>query len=263
MSLWSSDSYAADRPPAPKVRSQRGTAEQQCFSVVEEFEKLPIVAALLSSTGPLAVVGVSQRSRRKNRYKSAPLALCGACTHMHALTLRAEEAEEFDGRRAGSPEPVRDAGVELGRLTRSQQKVVLAENNPQLAAQDVQPLVALVHLQVRFLAGATRGDDQLVRLQPARTAGEWQHRHPVAGKGLCVDAWIAGRRCADQLIERDLVGLGERQEQLEVRPALSRLEPRERADRDTRRSREIGQGHVALLAQGAQPRPNRGQDLVK
>src|SRR5712672_697776 len=45
---------------------------------------------------------------------SAPLALCGACTHMHALTLRAEEAEEFDGRRAGSPEPVRDAGVELG-----------------------------------------------------------------------------------------------------------------------------------------------------
>src|ERR1700704_4052603 len=109
---------------------------------------------------------------------------------MHALTLRAEEAEEFDGRCAGSPEPVRDAGVELGRLTRSQQKVVLAENNPQLAAQDVQPLVALVHLQMRLLARATRGDNHLVRLQPARTAGEWQHRHPVAGKGLCVDAWI-------------------------------------------------------------------------
>ena len=112
-------------------------ANSNVSSAAEEFEKLPIVAALLSSTGPFAVVGLSQRSRRENRYKSAPLALCGACTHMHALTLRAEEAEEFDGRCAGSPEPVRDAGVELGRLTRSQQKVVLAENNPQLAAQDV------------------------------------------------------------------------------------------------------------------------------
>ena len=83
---------------------------------------------------------------------------------------------------------------------------------------------------------------------------------PLRVKGC---ALIDGRRCADQLIERDLVGLGERQEQLEVRPALSRLEPRERADRDTRRNREIGQGHVALLAQGAQPRPDRGEDLIK
>jgi len=64
-------------------------------------------------------------------------------------------------------------------------------------------------------------------------------------------AWMRGshgRRCADQLIERDPVGLGERQEQLEVRPALPGLQPRERTGRDARRCREVGQGHVALLA---------------
>jgi hypothetical protein len=36
-------------------------ANSNVSSAAEEFEKLPIVAALLSSTGPLAVVGVSLR----------------------------------------------------------------------------------------------------------------------------------------------------------------------------------------------------------
>jgi hypothetical protein len=36
-------------------------ANSNALSVAEEFEKLPIAAALLSSTGPLAVVDVSLR----------------------------------------------------------------------------------------------------------------------------------------------------------------------------------------------------------
>ena len=35
---------------------------------------------------------------------------------MHALALRAEQAEQFDGPGPGGAEPVRNPGVELGRL---------------------------------------------------------------------------------------------------------------------------------------------------
>lgn len=89
---------------------------------------------------------------------------------MHSLSLRTEQAEQLDGLRAGSVEPMRQAGVELGCLARLQHEVVLAEHEPQPAAQDVQPLIALMHLQVGFLPGASRGDDKLLRLQPAGSA---------------------------------------------------------------------------------------------
>ena len=82
----------------------------------------------------------------------APSALWGvrarACAHPAGRTGSGARRA-----RRGAAEPVRNARVELGRLARAQHQVVLAEHEPQLAAEDVQPLVALVHLQVGFAGG--------------------------------------------------------------------------------------------------------------
>src|SRR6202022_4531419 len=71
----------------------------------------------------------------------APLFLCRACADMHAFALRAEQREEFDGLRAGAVEPMRHSRVELGHLARSQHQVVLAKHQPQLATEDIEPLI--------------------------------------------------------------------------------------------------------------------------
>lgn len=63
------------------------------------------------------------------------------------FSLPAEETEEFDGFRARSAEPVRNAGVEFGRLARCEHQILLTENEAQPSVEDVQPFVALVCLR--------------------------------------------------------------------------------------------------------------------
>ena len=60
-----------------------------------------------------------------------------------------EQAEQLDGLVASPVEPVRHARVEFGGLTGVKHQVVRAKHQPKLAAQDVQPFVALVRLMVR------------------------------------------------------------------------------------------------------------------
>jgi hypothetical protein len=72
---------------------------------------------------------------------------------MHALPLGAEQYEELDGLRPGAVEPVRCRVSNSAASPARSTKVVLAEHQPQLAAQDVQPLIALMHLQVRLAPG--------------------------------------------------------------------------------------------------------------
>jgi len=48
-----------------------------------------------------------------------------------AFALRAEQAEELDRPAVHRPEPVRRAGVELGRFARREHEVVFAEDEPQ------------------------------------------------------------------------------------------------------------------------------------
>jgi hypothetical protein len=70
---------------------------------------------------------------------------------------------------------------------------------------------------------------------------------------------VPGRRRVDQFVERDLVGAGQRQEQLQGRLAAARLEPGQRADRDAGRLGQLGQGGAPTLAQRSQPRADRRQ----
>jgi len=61
-----------------------------------------------------------------------------------ALALRTEDAEELHGTLVGVAEPVRQVGVELGDLSLGEDEVPVAEDHPQPAVQDVEPVVALV-----------------------------------------------------------------------------------------------------------------------
>ena len=60
------------------------------------------------------------------------------------------------GRRRAA-EPVRDLGVELGDLAGPEHQVLVAEDEPDVAGQDVDPLVAVVgaRLGVTLLVGMT------------------------------------------------------------------------------------------------------------
>src|SRR4029079_19347507 len=65
--------------------------------------------------------------------------------------------ENLDGLVVGRAEPVRKLRVELSNLTGAHRDVVLSEDEPHLAAQDVQPFVAAVDAQLGL---ALLGRDQ-------------------------------------------------------------------------------------------------------
>ena len=63
----------------------------------------------------------------------------------------------------------------------------------------------------------------------------------------------AGRRGVDQLVQRDAVDPGQRQQQLQGRPAPAGLQPGQRAHRDAGRLDDLGERRAPLAAQRAQP----------
>jgi hypothetical protein len=65
-----------------------------------------------------------------------------------ALALWPEQAEDL-GRTSGrAAEPVRHSGVELDHLAGPEYEVAVAEDQPEPTGEDVEPLVALVCLQL-------------------------------------------------------------------------------------------------------------------
>jgi hypothetical protein len=64
---------------------------------------------------------------------------------------------------------------------------------------------------------------------------------------------------ADELVERHLVGLGDRQQQLEAGLALARFEPRQGALGDAGRGGQLRQGGAPLRAHPLQP----GTDVLQ
>ena len=102
---------------------------------------------------------------------------------------------------------------------------MLAEDDPQQAVEDIEPLVALVRLRLGFPAAAGRRDNQLVGLDAPGAAGQRQHGHAVAGHRAQVDPRVTGGRGAHKLVERDAVGPGQWQQGLQVRPPGTGLQP--------------------------------------
>jgi len=61
---------------------------------------------------------------------------------VHPLALGAEDAEEVLRLSVGPTDPGRGPGVELGGLARREHHVMASEDEPDPAAEDVEPLVA-------------------------------------------------------------------------------------------------------------------------
>ena len=87
------------------------------------------------------------------------------------------------------------------------------------------------------------------------------HEPAVACAGPCPDPGVAGRRRADELVERQVVGLGQREQELEARLALPGLQARQRALRDPGLGGERDQRQVPSLTQPPQPRADFGQHV--
>jgi hypothetical protein len=78
----------------------------------------------------------------------------------------------------------------IQRLRRGgEDEVVFSEHQPEPAAEDVHPFVALVDLRIRLGAFGPGRDDVLERLKAARAAAEREDGHAVRGEGPDVNAW--------------------------------------------------------------------------
>jgi hypothetical protein len=123
---------------------------------------------------------------------------------------------------AAGPLPVRQAGVELGGLAGAHRDVVLAEDQPHFSGEHVEPLVAGVGPQAAVALGR---DHDLPHGRAARLVGQGIDEPPVPGAGPRPHARVADPRSADQFVERQVVRVGQGQQQLEARLALPALEP--------------------------------------
>ena len=182
---------------------------------------------------------------------------------MCAFALGAEQAEEFDRFGSGGAEPVWHACVELGRLARYEHQILLAEDEPQPSIEDIQPFVALMGLGIGFAPAAAGRDNEFVCLDATGSAGQGQHGDSAAGDRAQMDARISGGWGADEFVERDAVGPGQREQQFEGRPAGTGLEPGQGADRDAGRCRQVSERGVALSAQRAEPGSGRGKRMAE
>src|SRR5688572_8149506 len=127
------------------------------------------------------------------------------CADVHALPMASVDAQDLYRLVSRWAEPVRQPRVELGDLARSHREVVFADDQPDLSGEHIEPLVALVCPQFAFALG---WDDDLPDLQAPRLLGEGEDHAAVARARLQPDTRVADLRCADQLVERHLMGFG-------------------------------------------------------
>ena len=123
---------------------------------------------------------------------------------------------------AGCTEPVGNLRVELGDLAGLHREVVTAEQQPQLAAEHVQPFVSIVRLE---LWPPTFGWDQhLPHVHSIRMLGQWHDNACAALLRSRPDSRVTDLGRADEVVERDAIRLRDREQQLEARLALPCLE---------------------------------------
>ena len=161
-------------------------------------------------------------------------------------------------------ERVRHAGVELGDLAglqhrrRARRAAAAAGRRARRATRSPRGTCCS-----GSPARPVRREDLLERLQPARPAGQRDDRDAVAVERARVDPRVAGRGRVDQLVQRHLVRPGQRQQQLQGRPALPGLQPGQRAHRDAGRRRQLGRGSCPARCRSARSRgPTAGEDVV-
>ena len=98
------------------------------------------------------------------------------------------------------PNTVRHLGVELGDLAGSEDPVAVAEDESQVAGQDVDPLVAVVG--PRFGVGLARRDDDLPGLHAVGLSGERDDGPALDAAGSEADPRIAHLGRTDEVVQR-------------------------------------------------------------
>jgi hypothetical protein len=169
----------------------------------------------------------------------------------------AEQAEDLDGSITGGAEPVRDLRVELGDLAGRHRDVVVTEDQPELAAQDVQPLMALMCPELGLAAFGW--DHHLPGVLTERVLRERYDDPTTPLLRLQSDPRISHLWRANQLFERDAMGLGDREQELQARLALTGLQSGQRALGDPGGGRQLRERHVPLGARPLQPRSDLGE----
>lgn len=93
---------------------------------------VPYFLVLLGAPGQRGVVSANRAGAAFSARNGAGAAFSArnwAGAHVHALTLRAEEAQEFHAVSCGAAKPVGCAGVELGSLSGFQDEVFLSQDD--------------------------------------------------------------------------------------------------------------------------------------
>jgi thioredoxin reductase len=156
---------------------------------------------------------------------------------------------------------VREPRLELDRFADAQHEILITEDKAHPARKDVQPFVAVVNARVGL--GLGRGDDDLPRLDAARLPREGKHGATVHPARLEPNPGVTHVGGSDEVVQWDLMGLREREQQLEGGAASAGLEPRQRALRDPRLRGQLGKGDTPLGPYPLEPRTNlveRGGD---
>lgn len=158
----------------------------------------------------------------------------------------------------GGAEPVGFTGVELGHLARPESDLALPEDEAELASEHVEPFVAGVGYQSRFAVREYLLED----LDPARVLRQRdEDASAFPAPRLQMDPRITGGRSRHQLVQRDAVGAGERDEKVERRAPPARLQARQRAHGDPGVLREGFEGEAAVVPQGAQSWPDAVEEF--
>lgn len=103
---------------------------------------------------------------------------------MCALTLMAEENDQLGRRVVCGAEPVRDMGIEFGRLARDEDEILVSENESDPSVEYVQPFVPLVRRGAGCVTEPCRRDDEFVSLHAPGATCERQPGHPVPSNRL-------------------------------------------------------------------------------
>ena len=81
---------------------------------------------------------------------------------MGPFTLPTDQAKKLDRAGAGRPEPMWGTGVEFCDLSRFEDEVMFAENQPEPAVEDVDPIEALMGTEHWFRIVSPDGQNEFV-----------------------------------------------------------------------------------------------------
>jgi pimeloyl-ACP methyl ester carboxylesterase len=199
----------------------------------------------------LCTLGGNERARGRSGVAESASSRRG---RSQRLALWGKDRQCLRGATDGA-EPVRTPGVELGCVTTAERAVVLLDDEPDAAVEDVKPLMAFVAVEVGRAAGwdrdaedaASAGAFRADRLPAASVA---RRRWRTGGGGPQEDLWFDAKRV------RQLRDLGDSQ------APLAGLQATQRRRRQSRSGGQRAHRHAALKAQLPQPRANLSSNVV-